>query len=92
VVAIVYFVVPAASLPPLLGPVRNGHGHHDRRAVAALVIGIGALVASALMDRTLVKRRRRGSYIGGRHAASMSSPEADRLIARFRRGARTLLD
>ncbi len=63
VLAIIYFVVPAGSLPSLLGPARNGQGHHDRRAIAALVVGIAALVAAALMYRTLKKRRRSGSYM-----------------------------
>jgi hypothetical protein len=61
--AIVYFVVPTGNLPSVLGPVRNGKGHHDRRAIVALVVGIGALVASGAMYWLLMKRRRRGSYM-----------------------------
>jgi hypothetical protein len=61
--AIVYFVVPSAHLPSVLGPVRSGQGHHDKRGIAALVLGVAALVGAALMYRVLIKRRRRGSYM-----------------------------
>jgi uncharacterized membrane protein HdeD (DUF308 family) len=41
VVAIIYFTVPAKSLPSFIpGRVAKSHLHHDRRGIAALVVGI----------------------------------------------------
>ena len=38
VLAVVYFAVPSGSLPSILGPVRAGQGHHDRRCRSACPI------------------------------------------------------
>lgn len=47
--AIVYFTVPAHSLPSIFGRMPNAKGHRNRRAIAGLVAGlllwIGAAVA-----------------------------------------------
>ena len=63
VLAAVYFAVPSGSLPSILGPVRAGQGHHERRAVAALLAGLLLAGGAVFAFRTLDKRRRRGSYM-----------------------------
>ena len=41
VVAIIYFTVPAKSLPSFIpGRAAKSHLHHNRRGIAALVVGV----------------------------------------------------
>jgi len=63
VLAAVYFAVPSGSLPSLLGPVRAGQGHHDKRGVVALLAGLLLAGGAMLAFRVLERRRRRGSYM-----------------------------
>jgi amino acid permease len=54
VVAIIYFTVSANSLPSFIPGHAKSHLHHNRRGIAALVVGILFLIgagASALFSR-----------------------------------------
>ncbi|HMC37892.1 MAG TPA: hypothetical protein VKK30_08485 [Actinomycetota bacterium] len=46
VVGVIYFTVPADKLPSFMGRVANVTLHRNRRAVAAVVLGVVVLIAS----------------------------------------------
>jgi uncharacterized membrane protein HdeD (DUF308 family) len=49
VVAIIYFTVPARSLPSFIpGRAAKSHLHHNRRGIAALVVGILFLIGAGV--------------------------------------------
>jgi hypothetical protein len=49
VVAIIYFTVPAKSLPGFIpGHAAKSHLHHDRRGIAALVVGVLFLIGAGV--------------------------------------------
>jgi len=49
VVAIIYFTVPAKSLPSFIpGRAAKSHLHHNRRGIAALVVGVLFLIGAGV--------------------------------------------
>jgi phosphotransferase system glucose/maltose/N-acetylglucosamine-specific IIC component len=52
ILGIVYFTVPAHSLPGFIGYIKNGGtGKHNLRAVASLVVAVVCLVAAWFVNR-----------------------------------------
>jgi hypothetical protein len=56
-IAIVYFAVPAKSLPGFMGQISGATVHRNKRGVAALVLAAIAFVVAAIM---LARRGRPG--------------------------------
>lgn len=54
-VAIVYFAVPAKSLPSFMGHISGASVHRNKRGVAALVLAVAAFVVAGFL---LARRRR----------------------------------
>jgi hypothetical protein len=54
-VAIVYFAVPAKSLPSFMGQIQDATVHRNKRGAAALVLAVIAFVAAGVL---LAPRRR----------------------------------
>ena len=46
VAAILYFVLPAHSLPAFMGPATHASKHRTKRGIAALVVGVVLLAIS----------------------------------------------
>lgn len=59
ILGIVYFTVPVDSLPSLLGHAK-GTGHHTKRGLVAIVVGILCWIAAPIaLRRAVVLRRAR---------------------------------
>ena len=54
-IAIVYFAVPAKSLPSFMGQIQDATVHRNKRGAAALVLAVIALVVAGVL---LAPRRR----------------------------------
>lgn len=48
-VGIVYFVVPAHSLPSFMGTIAHSNGHRAKRGVGAVVVGAVLVVVAVVM-------------------------------------------
>jgi len=46
VIGVIYFTVPADKLPSFMGRVSSTTVHRNRRAIAAVVLGVVVLIAS----------------------------------------------
>ena len=49
--AVLYFALPAKSLPSFMGHISHATVHRNKRGVAALVVGLGVLALAWLQAR-----------------------------------------
>ena len=66
ILGFIYLVVPAGSLPSILGHISGSKGHHALRMTASFVIGVVLLVAAWFVNRR-----------GGAKGSSDSSSSVD---------------